>query len=171
MFSNVWSENIALFERLIEIYSNAPKLYYGFKLVVMSADVCGRDDEGWYRYADKIVTNFVKHGALCEKSSCVKRVPPQSGNECCGRCVSPVVLVFKASSCSLDFLKPLYYSTMKRVTCLGVVLKLWTHQGLVRPGFCTVSLSNKGRGSFVIEQGFCLPCGASPGNGQSSEDL
>ena len=31
MFSNVWSENTALFERLMEIHSNAPKLYYGFK--------------------------------------------------------------------------------------------------------------------------------------------
>ena len=32
MFSNVWSEkNTALFERLMEIHSNSPKLYYGFK--------------------------------------------------------------------------------------------------------------------------------------------
>ena len=30
MFSNVWSENTALFERLMEIHSNSPKLYYGF---------------------------------------------------------------------------------------------------------------------------------------------
>ena len=30
MFSNVWSENTALFERLMEIRSNSPKLYYGF---------------------------------------------------------------------------------------------------------------------------------------------
>ena len=29
--SNVWSENTALFERLMEIHSNSPKLYYGFK--------------------------------------------------------------------------------------------------------------------------------------------
>ena len=28
---NVWSENTALFERLMEIHSNSPKLYYGFK--------------------------------------------------------------------------------------------------------------------------------------------
>ena len=32
MFSNVWSENTALFERLMEIHSNSPKLYYGFKV-------------------------------------------------------------------------------------------------------------------------------------------
>ena len=30
MFSNVWSENTALFERLMEIHLNSPKLYYGF---------------------------------------------------------------------------------------------------------------------------------------------
>ena len=30
-FSDVWSENAALFERLMEIYSNPPILYYGFK--------------------------------------------------------------------------------------------------------------------------------------------
>ena len=32
LFSNVWSENTALFERLMEIHSNSPKLYYGFKI-------------------------------------------------------------------------------------------------------------------------------------------
>ena len=32
MFSNVWSENTALFKRLMEIHSNSPKLYYGFNL-------------------------------------------------------------------------------------------------------------------------------------------
>ena len=32
MFSNVWSENTALFERLMEIHSNSPKLYYGFNV-------------------------------------------------------------------------------------------------------------------------------------------
>ena len=32
MFSNVWSENTALFERLMEIHLDSPKLYYGFKL-------------------------------------------------------------------------------------------------------------------------------------------
>ena len=31
LFSNVWSENTALFERLMEIHFNSPKLYYGFK--------------------------------------------------------------------------------------------------------------------------------------------
>ena len=31
MFSNVWSENTALFERLMEIHSNSPKLY-GFNI-------------------------------------------------------------------------------------------------------------------------------------------
>ena len=32
LFSNVWSENTALFERLMEIHSNSPKLYYGFNI-------------------------------------------------------------------------------------------------------------------------------------------
>ena len=32
LFSNVWSENTALFERLMEIHSNSPKLYYGFNV-------------------------------------------------------------------------------------------------------------------------------------------
>ena len=32
LFSNVWSENTALFERLMELHSNSPKLYYGFKI-------------------------------------------------------------------------------------------------------------------------------------------
>ena len=31
LFSDVWSENAALFERLMEIHSNPPILYYGFK--------------------------------------------------------------------------------------------------------------------------------------------
>ena len=35
MFSNVWSENTALFERLMEIHSNSPKLYYGFKRYIL----------------------------------------------------------------------------------------------------------------------------------------
>ena len=30
LFSHVWSENGALFERLMEIYSNPPTLYFGF---------------------------------------------------------------------------------------------------------------------------------------------
>ena len=30
LFSHVWSENVALFERLMEIHSNPPILYYGF---------------------------------------------------------------------------------------------------------------------------------------------
>ena len=34
LFSNVWSENTALFERLMEIHSNSPKLYYGFKCIL-----------------------------------------------------------------------------------------------------------------------------------------
>ena len=29
--SDVWSENAALFERMMEIHSNPPILYYGFK--------------------------------------------------------------------------------------------------------------------------------------------
>ena len=31
MFSDVWSENAALFKRLMDIYSPPPILYYGFK--------------------------------------------------------------------------------------------------------------------------------------------
>ena len=31
LFSDVWSENAALYERLMEIHSNPPILYYGFK--------------------------------------------------------------------------------------------------------------------------------------------
>ena len=30
LFSDIWSENAALFERLLEIHSNPPILYYGF---------------------------------------------------------------------------------------------------------------------------------------------
>ena len=37
-FSNVWSENTALFERLMEIHSNAPKLYYGFNSLLAKID-------------------------------------------------------------------------------------------------------------------------------------
>ena len=36
MFSNVWSENTALFERLMEIHSNSPKLYYGFNGAIIT---------------------------------------------------------------------------------------------------------------------------------------
>ena len=32
MFSDVWSENAALFDGLMEIHSNPPILYYGFKI-------------------------------------------------------------------------------------------------------------------------------------------
>ena len=32
MLSDVWSENAALFERLMEIHSNPPILYYGFNV-------------------------------------------------------------------------------------------------------------------------------------------
>ena len=41
MFSNVWSENTALFERLMEIHSNSPKLYYGFKLCDSAHNILG----------------------------------------------------------------------------------------------------------------------------------
>ena len=37
MFSNVWSENTALFERLMEIHSNSPKLYYGFNVIYLGS--------------------------------------------------------------------------------------------------------------------------------------
>ena len=32
LFSDVWSENATLFERLMEIHSNPPILYYGFNI-------------------------------------------------------------------------------------------------------------------------------------------
>ena len=32
LFSDVWSENAALFERLMAFHSNPPILYYGFKI-------------------------------------------------------------------------------------------------------------------------------------------
>ena len=35
MFSDVWSENAELFERLMEIHSNPPILYYGFKIIMI----------------------------------------------------------------------------------------------------------------------------------------
>ena len=35
LFSDVWSENAALFERLMEIHSNPPILYYGFNPLTM----------------------------------------------------------------------------------------------------------------------------------------
>ena len=31
MFSDIWIENAALYERVVEIHSNPPILYYGFK--------------------------------------------------------------------------------------------------------------------------------------------
>ena len=42
LFSNVWSENTALFERLMEIHLNSPKLYYGFNQAMYSgnANIC-----------------------------------------------------------------------------------------------------------------------------------
>ena len=33
MFSDVWSENAARFERLMEIHSNPSILYYGFNII------------------------------------------------------------------------------------------------------------------------------------------
>ena len=32
LFSDVWSENAALFERLVKIHSNPPIPYFGFKV-------------------------------------------------------------------------------------------------------------------------------------------
>ena len=32
MFSDVWSENVALFKRWLKIHSNPPVLYYGFNM-------------------------------------------------------------------------------------------------------------------------------------------
>ena len=55
LFSNVWSENTARFERLMEIHSNSPKLYYGFKPVVefffkwIIARSCGK--QKWHSFA------------------------------------------------------------------------------------------------------------------------
>ena len=34
LLSDVWSENAALFKRLMEINSNPPILYFGFKILV-----------------------------------------------------------------------------------------------------------------------------------------
>ena len=64
MFSNVWSENTALFERLMEIHSNAPKLYYGFKfytslpkLLIVPVDV------GYFSLA-QLAPSVVAYGQL-----------------------------------------------------------------------------------------------------------
>ena len=46
LFSDVWSENAALFERLMEIHSNPPILYYGFN------DIS--------KYFDKSLSNLLK---------------------------------------------------------------------------------------------------------------
>ena len=35
MLSDVWSDNAPLFKRLMEIHSNPPILYYGFKAIVL----------------------------------------------------------------------------------------------------------------------------------------
>ena len=35
LMSGLWSENAALFERMMEIHSNSPILYYGFKLFLI----------------------------------------------------------------------------------------------------------------------------------------
>ena len=40
LFSNVWSKNDALFERLMEIHSNPPILYYGFNVLIISYNHC-----------------------------------------------------------------------------------------------------------------------------------
>ena len=45
MFFDVWSENAALFERLMEIYSNSPILYYGFKQGQLAGTVERRYNE------------------------------------------------------------------------------------------------------------------------------
>ena len=34
LFSDVWSENAALVERMMEFHSNLPKLYYGFNPIL-----------------------------------------------------------------------------------------------------------------------------------------
>ena len=36
MFTDVWSENAALFKRLMKINSNPPILYYGFNDIMIS---------------------------------------------------------------------------------------------------------------------------------------
>ena len=75
LFSNVWSENTALFERLMEIHSNSPKLYYGFKsyfpviffflevaLYIMTLEFhvkCKVTLEGWYLWVD-FASNIIR---------------------------------------------------------------------------------------------------------------
>ena len=78
MFSNVWSENTALLERLMEIHSNSPKLYYGFKMITDSYNIkiqaCKRGDsvhkctctseicmEEWYCYSAHENANQICH--------------------------------------------------------------------------------------------------------------
>ena len=58
MFSDVWSENAALFERLMEIYTNPPIIYYGFKSLV------------------KCVYSSIRHLFCCDITDC-SRMPPE----------------------------------------------------------------------------------------------
>ena len=58
MFSNVWSENTALFERLMEIHSDSPNLYYG-------VNHTGYRVARMYKYQGEIYTNrFQIHNKL-----------------------------------------------------------------------------------------------------------
>ena len=62
MFSNVWSENTAVFERLMEIHSNSPKLYYGFN-VDMHCLNC---------FAELSISYWVGTGNVCLNSKYTK---------------------------------------------------------------------------------------------------
>ena len=60
MFSNVWSENTALFERLMEIHSNSPKLYYGFNPLKISSRVYS----GWGLWEMGVIANKIIFNGL-----------------------------------------------------------------------------------------------------------
>ena len=53
LFSDDWSENVALFERLMEIYSNPPILYYGFNMLFLNSS--------WLRLLMKYETRIIEY--------------------------------------------------------------------------------------------------------------
>ena len=74
LFSDVWSENAALFERLMEFHSNPPILYYGINWDFFHI---------LYSFSTSLMTsNIILYSACCSKKQiCLPRQEPASQHD------------------------------------------------------------------------------------------
>ena len=101
LFSNVWIENTALFERLMEIHSNSPKLYYGFKILT---DPLNPALLNYSLYIlKKVQAEQISRSDLCSKRTCVFGTISKRNN--CSLCYFIIIssaFVSQESLCDKD---------------------------------------------------------------------